>query len=280
MPATVMKKTMTLLKDLFHRFRDDEIIGLSAQLAYFFLLSLFPFLIFMITLVGFLPFSSIEILPLIKEYSPDDKTFELISKNVGEILDSQNEGLLSFGAIATIWVASNGVNAVIRVLNRAYDVTENRSFIKERLMAIVLTVAMIFTIIVALLLPVFGKAIGLFVFSNLGLSDTFLSIWNTLRYVISFFVMVIVFSFLYYIAPNKHLHMRDIIVGAIFATVGWQLVSLAFSFYVTNFGNFSATYGSIGGIIILMIWFYLSAMIIILGGEINALLRKYRVHGI
>ncbi|WP_017754412.1 YihY/virulence factor BrkB family protein [Calidifontibacillus oryziterrae] len=262
-------------KELLYRFNHDEVIGLSAQLAYFFLLSLFPFLLFLITLIGFLPISQDDVLSLVHRYAPGD-TIKLIETNLAMILEKKRGGLLSFGVIATIWSASNGVNAIIRAMNRAYDVTESRTFFVSRLMAIFLTFGMIFVIIVALLLQVFGEAIGLFIIKHLEMANTFMIIWDTFRIITSFFVMVSILAVLYFLAPNKRLRFKEVWTGAVVATIGWQLVSFAFSYFVTNFGNYSATYGSLGGIIVLMIWFYLSAMIIILGGELNAILRMNR----
>ncbi len=272
-----MTKTLdqSLLRELWKRYHNDEVAGLSAELAYFFLLSLFPFLIFLITLIGYLPISQEDALGYLKQYAPG-KTMNLIENTLTVILEKQNDGLLSFGIIATIYTASNGLNAVIRAFNRAYDVKETRSFIVARLMSVLLTLAMIIVIVIALLLPVFGEQIGVFVFSAFGLSDTFLMLWNAARWVVSFFVLLIVFSCLYYFAPNKHLHWREVFSGAIFATLGWILISSAFSYYVGSFGNYSATYGSLGGIIVLMVWFYLTGMIILIGGEINAILNCFR----
>lgn len=267
---------LTFIKELFKRFNKDEVGGLSAELAYFFLLSLFPFLIFLVTLIGYLPLSQVDVLGFIREYAPGE-TMDMIEKNLNAIIGSHNGKLLSFGIIATIWSASNGINAVVRAFNRAYDVKESRSFFVARGISILLTFAMVFVIIVALLLPVFGKQIGMFVFSSLGLSETFLDIWNAARWIVSALILFIVFTFLYFIAPNKRLKIREVISGAFFATFGWMFVSLAFSYYVSSFGNYTATYGSLGGIIVLMIWFYLSGMIIIVGGEINAILNCHRV---
>ena len=267
---------LAFIKELIKRFDEDEIGGLSAELAYFFLLSLFPFLIFMVTLIGYLPLSQVDVLNFIREYAPGE-TMNMIEGNLNAILGSQNGKLLSFGIIATIWSASNGINAVVRAFNRAYDVKESRSFFVARGISILLTFAMVFVIIVALLLPVFGKQIGIFVFSSFGLSDTFLDIWNAVRWIVSALILFIVFTFLYFFAPNKRLKIREVISGAFFATFGWMFVSLAFSYYVSSFGNYTATYGSLGGIIVLMIWFYLSGMIIIVGGEINAILNCHRV---
>ncbi|MED4454616.1 YihY/virulence factor BrkB family protein [Metabacillus fastidiosus] len=273
------KKIWTLAKDLYNRFKEDELSRLSAELAYYFLLSLFPFLIFLITLLAYLPLSEADVLATITQYAPKE-SMVLIETTLNQILSNQNGGLLSFGIIATLWSASNGINAIVRALNRAYDVEEDRSFLVARGMAVVLTIAMVFVILIALLLPVFGKQIGLFISAIYGLSDEFLSIWNAIRWLLSGLILFIVFSALYFIAPNKRLQIKYVLPGSLFATVGWIIVSLAFSFYVSNFSNYSGTYGSLGGIIILMIWFYISGMIIVLGGEINGLLHKRKENSI
>ncbi len=262
---------LSILKSIAKRFLKDEAVGLAAQLAYFFLLSLFPFMIFLMTLIGYLPISADLILDFIREFAPGE-THKLIQENIEGVLSSQNGKLLSVGLIGTVWSASNAINALIRALNRSYHVGESRNFFISRGLAILLTFGMIVVIIVALTLPVFGEKIGLMVFAYFGLSDSFLRAWEIVRWALSFFVLFIVFASLYFFAPNKHLPWKSVIPGAIVATAGWLLSSLLFSYYVSSFGNFSASYGSLGGIIVLMIWFYLSGMVIILGGEVNAVL--------
>lgn len=257
-------------KAFFHRVTEDEIFGLSAQLAYYFLLSLFPFLIFSLALLSYLGISSDQVLGLVESYAPEE-AFHLIKRSLPDILDVRHGYLLSFGVLATIWSASNAINAIIRGLNRAYKVKESRNFFLARGMAILLTIAMIVIIIVALVLPVFGDVIGDFIFSHLQLeASNFEALWYVLRWLFSFLLIVVVISCLYYFAPNKKLSLKDVLIGAVIAAVGWQVASLGFSYYVGNFSAYSATYGSLGGIIILMIWFYLTAMIILMGGEINA----------
>ncbi|WP_407270837.1 YihY/virulence factor BrkB family protein [Radiobacillus sp. PE A8.2] len=268
-----MQKLLAFVKDLFKRVLDDDVFGLSAQLAYFFLLSLFPFLLFLVTLIGFLPIPEVNIMNFIKNYAPVE-IVDMINTNISQLMHDKNGGLLSVGIIGTLWSASNGINAIMRSMNAAYDVKENRPFYISRLIAIVLTVAMLIVIIIAFLLPIFGKMIGVYLFSFFGLSEGFLEIWNTLRWVISSIVFFIVLTALYMMAPNKRVHIKNVAAGAAFATIGWQLTSLAFSYYINNFNNYTATYGSLGGVIVLMIWFYISGVIIITGGEINALMRK------
>jgi membrane protein len=262
-----------LLIELWYRIEEDDVFGLASQLAYFFLLSLFPLLIVIVTVIPYLPFSEVDMLSVIRDFAPGD-TVRLIETNLTEIMANQNSKLLGFGILGTIWSASNGINAIVRAFNKAYDVKENRHFIIARGMAVLFTIAMIFVFIIALLLPVFGKWIGLFLFSEFGLSKEFLIIWNTIRWLVSSIILFIVFTVLYWMAPNKKIKCISVVRGALFSTVGWVLTSWAFSFYVSNFGNYSATYGSIGAIIVLMIWFYLSGFIIILGGEINAYYSK------
>lgn len=270
-----MQNVILFGKQLFKRFNDDDVTGLSAQLAYFFLLSLFPFLIFLVTLVGYLPFNYQDILDFMATYVPTG-TVELLERNIEQIVNNRNGGLLSIGIIGTLWSASNGTNAIMRAFNKAYDVNEDRSFIVSRLIAIVLLLAMLLVIVVAFLLPIFGKTIGIYIFSFIGISEGFLQVWSTLRWVISSVVFFIVFISLYMLAPNKMVHIKDAVIGALFATIGWQVVSLGFSYYVNTIGNYSTAYGSLGGVIVLMIWFFISGVIIITGGEINAILRHNR----
>lgn len=264
-----------LIKQFVVRAQQHDATGLAAQLAYYFLLSLFPFLIFAITLLGYTAIDANDILELIARYAPG-QTAELIEGGIRNVLENKHTGLLSFGIIATIWTASNALNAIIQALDHAYDVEESRSFSKTRVLAVLLTFLMIFVILVSLLLPVFGRMIGLFIFSILGIPSAFFLIWNLIRWMLSFFVMAGAFVCLYYFAPNRRMTIKEVTAGAIFSTIGWQLASLGFSYYVENFGNYTATYGSLGGIIILMLWFYLTALIIILGGELNAVLHAPR----
>ncbi|WP_449622030.1 YihY/virulence factor BrkB family protein [Robertmurraya sp. Marseille-Q9965] len=255
---------------LWKRVEEDDVFGLAAQLAYFFLLSLFPLLIVLVSLIPYLPITQEEMLGVVADFAPGE-TMAFINTNLTEIMSHQSGTLLSFGIIATIWSASNGLNAIIRAFNKAYEVKESRSFIVSRGIAVLFTIAMIFVFIVALLLPVFGKQIGLYLFDTFGYSNLFLAFWNMIRWLLSALIIFIVFLVLYWLAPNKRFKCIDALPGATFSTISWLLVSGGFSYYVSNFGNYSAMYGSIGAVIVLLIWFYLSGIIIILGGEINAL---------
>ncbi|WP_110926135.1 YihY/virulence factor BrkB family protein [Bacillus massiliglaciei] len=269
---TVKWLDLSSLRHLIHRFKQDDIAGLAAQLSYFFILSLFPLLIVLFTLMAYLPFSNEELLHSLRAFAPEE-SMEMIESQLREVLKGDGR-LLSLGIIGTLWSASNGLNAIVKAFNRAYEVKESRSFFVARGMSVILTLAMLFVIVVALLLPVFGKQIGFALFSGFGFSEAFLDIWNGIRWGISFLVLVIVFAMLYWMAPNLRLNCLSILPGALFATAGWMITSFVFSYYVDRIAHYSTTYGSLGGIIALMIWFYLSGLIIIIGGEINALHMK------
>lgn len=265
--------TEGFLKELFIRIKKADLTGLGAQLAFFFLLSLFPLLIFLITLLPFLNLDEAQIFLFIRDYAPGSVAV-LIEKTLGEVFNNRNGGLLSVGAIATIWSASKGMNALTKALNRSYGTEENRSFFITRGLSIVFTILLIAVLIVALVLPVFGHQVGVIIFSIFGMEESFAAIWKVLRWGIPPILIFIVFSITYWIVPNIKLHLMSVIPGAIFATIGWILTSLAFSFYVGSFGSYSNTYGSIGAVIVLMIWLYFSAIILMVGGQVNAVMSE------
>jgi membrane protein len=266
----------SLLKLLWHRVDEDDLPGLSAQLAYYFLLSLFPLLIVLFTLLPYIPIPHQDMLGIVRDFAPVE-AMDLIEKNVHDIMNHRNGGLLSFGIIGTIWSSSNGISAIVKAFNKAYNVKESRSFIVSRGMAILLTFGMIFVLILAIVLPVFGREIGVFLFSQMGYTTEFIKVWDTFSWLVSAIILFLIFTGLYWIAPNVKIKCRSAFPGAAFATVGWIISSIGLTFYVGNISNYSLTYGSIGAIIVLMIWLYISAFIIILGGEINAFYsEKYR----
>ncbi|BAC12831.1 YihY/virulence factor BrkB family protein [Oceanobacillus iheyensis] len=269
-----MESWISLGKKFYQRIEEVDVFGLAAQLAYFFLLSLFPFLLFLLNLIAYLPIDIELIMQTIGTFAPE-QVMQLISTNL-DTLTEQNTGLLSISILGTLWAASNGVNAITRAFNRSYWIDTERSFFTTRLISIVLTIGMVIIILLALLLPVFGRMIGLYVFSMFGFTTGFIEIWETLRWIISSAIFFIVLLFLYKLAPHKRIVFSEVIWGTVFATFSWQLVSWGFSFYVNNLGNYSTTYGSLGTVIVLMIWFYLFGIIIITGGVLNAFIQDQR----
>ena len=262
-------------KELLMRIKKVDVSGLGSQLAFFFLLSFFPLLIFIFTLLPYLNLNQAEVFLFIRDYAPESVAL-LIEDTVGEILNNRNGGLLSIGVIGTIWSASKGMNALTKALNLSYFKEETRSFIVARGMSMVFTVMLIAVLLLALVLPVFGQQIGTLAYTYLGFGENFLRLFNSLRWIIPPILIYAVFSLTYWLVPNLKIRFKGVFFGASFATIGWIITSLGFSYYVTSYGNYSSTYGSIGAIIALMMWLYFSAIILMLGGQINAVMADRR----
>jgi len=262
------------MQDLMLRLQRVEVSALAAQLAYFFLLSFFPLLIFLVTLLPYLNFDTTQVYAFLVNIMPDE-VYRLIENTLNEILTIRNSSLLSIGVLGTIWSASKGVNALIRALNKAYD-TETRGSIIDRGLSLVFTIAFVIVMAVALLLPVFGQQIGHFLFSIVGIEEQFEIVWERLRWSMPLLLIFIVLMGIYWVVPNTSPRLKLIGVwpGALFSTLAWLAVTYVFSFYISNFANYSATYGSIGGVIILMLWLYFTGIILIFGGILNATMQK------
>lgn len=262
------------VQDIVLRIQRVEISALGAQLAYFFLLSFFPMLIFLVTLLPYLNLETELVYSTLVNIMPDE-VYRLIESTLNEILTNRNSSLLSIGIIGTIWSASKGINALFRALNKAYD-TEGRVGIVNRGLSLVFTIALVVVVGVALLLPVFGQQIGHFMFSIVGVEEQFVLFWHNIRWTIPLLLIFLVLLGLYWFIPNTDPRQKIMGVwpGAIFSTLAWLALTYGFSFYISNFANYSATYGSIGGVIILMLWLYFTGMILIFGAVLNATMQK------
>ncbi|AAO36982.1 YihY/virulence factor BrkB family protein [Clostridium tetani] len=256
-------------KNIINKIIEDEVPALASQLSYSLLLSFFPFLIFLMTLLGFSSIDNEYVLLELKTMLPDS-AYELVYNTVIEILGTRDSNLLSFSIIFTVWTSSTGFRAVIKGINKAYDEKEKRSLPKVFLISILSTLSLGFLIILTVLFLVFGQLIGLYLVQKLKMGSLFYLTWNIIRYIIILSSLVVIFALMYKFIPSRKLRWREVMPGAIFATVGWLFSSFIFSYYVNNFANYSRIYGSIGAVIILMVWLYLTSIIIILGGELNA----------
>ncbi|CAM4324699.1 YihY/virulence factor BrkB family protein [Listeria booriae] len=253
------------------RFTANDVSGSAAQLAYYMLFSIFPMLLIVASLLPYFNIDQDQLFTTIKQFVPEE-IYDFINTNLDQLLNSHTGGLLSIGILATLWSASNGMNATTKALNKAYSVLDRRNYLVKRLLSVLFTIGMLAVITVTLLLLVFGQQIGMFIFNHLHVSQDTLDIWNNFRWVVTLAVIFIVFTFIFWIAPNRRSRLFSILPGSVFATIGWAAASFGFAYYVNNFANYSATYGSIGVIIILMLWFYLTGIILMIGGEINAAL--------
>lgn len=261
------------IKELYRRYIDDQVAVYGAEMAYYFLLSVFPFLIFITTLIGYLPYTGDNFLEYMANLLPYE-SYLLVRKNVDQVIHTRNLKLLSFGFISMVWASASGMGAVIRGINRALCQKDNRPFWVAIPLSILFTVLAAMSIIFFIILLIFSKQVGAYLL-DAGMPQLYWRGWKALRYLLAILILMLVFGLLYRYSPCIKVRWRNAIPGTIFATVGWLLVSWIFSWYVNHFWNLSLIYGSIGGIIGLLIWLYISAQLIILGGELNALLLLY-----
>ncbi len=255
----------------------NEITGSGAKLTYYFILSIFPFLIFLLSIISFTPLVGEEVISTLVSILPNEAK-SLISGIVNELVNSRSETLLSTSFILTLWTGSLGITGLFRSINKAYNVKETRPFWKHKMLSVIFTIALAALIIIVLLTLVFGEIIANQIFIYLGAEDFFYQFWRLMRIVVPLLSLITTFVGLYTIAPSttkgNRIKLRYALPGAIFTSVGWILASIVFSFYVRNFSNYTATYGSLGGIIILLVWLNLTNMIIVIGAEVNGAYRK------
>ena len=271
----LLGKGLFFLYILIKKMDDDELIALSAQLSYSFVLAFFPFFIFLMTIIGYLRLDSQQVLIFLETLLPTEVYF-LIQNIVKFVIDTREGSLLSLSLFLSIWSSSAGFRGVMRGLNKAYDVVDTRNYIVKIILSIVYTIGLVFLIILMLILVVFGGVIGDFFvrfFVDYVDVNIVLNSWYIIRYTFIITLMVTVFAIIYYYVPVvKNKKLSKVLPGAIFTTIGWISISIGFTYYVNNLSNYSALYGSIGAVIVLMIWLFLTAMIILLEGEINAIL--------
>lgn len=266
----IIKKSWMLIKDLFSRFINDDLLSIGAQITYFLLLSLFPFLIFLINLISYTTIVNLlDNIEILSTLMPTN-AYTLIRDIINQTVAHRSGTLLSFGMLFALWSSTSGVSSIIRGINKAYDQEETRSFWRILVVSIYFTFQITLVILFSLILIVFGKTLGTHVFDFFGFSDLFQSVWNKVRLIIAFITTILVFISLYHNTPNRKPRIKEVLPGAIFASLGWVIISLAFSFYANNLGNYTNLYGSLGGIIALLTWIYISSIIILLGAEINA----------
>ena len=270
-----IRRQVNLLIHLIVKIKRDDVFALSSQLAYYLILSFFPFMIFLITLIGFSPLSSVEVLNNLNAILPKS-IVELTKSIIFEVVDTQHTGLLGVSVLLMIWTSSSAFRAVIKGVNKAYDFKESRSFIKRAIISMGGIMSLALIILLALAMLVFGNVIGAHIISKIPFYKIIIFLWNMFRYAFVFIVMIFIFALIYMFAPAKRLKLKEVVPGAIFSTMGWIVVSFVFSFYINNFSNYSRFYGSLGAVFILMTWLFLISMIFILGVEINCVIGQIK----
>ncbi|MEF2293613.1 YihY/virulence factor BrkB family protein [Virgibacillus dokdonensis] len=264
-----MMSILLFFYELGRKFFIYKVYDLSAQMAYYFLLSVFPFLFVIYSLIPYLPFNEDYILTLIEPYAPDT-TYRLIRNTLTAVLANQNQPLLSLSLVISVWLASMGFQSMKRILNTAYNVHEKESIVRQVIEGLMLTIGFMIVFLFSVVVPVLERTLRAYlvdIFTN----DSFHRLWDFIQWGVGSFLIMTFFLLLYYFTPNLRVKVKQVLPGALVATIGWQIISLQFATFVSR-NNYTAFYGQLGGIVVLMIWFYMSAMIIIIGGLVNAMI--------
>ena len=263
-----------LAKRVWNEITTDRVFGRAAELSYYFLLALFPLLIFLTSVIGIVVGSGTGTRHALFNYLArimPPSAFQLLDTTMYEVAQASGSGKISFGLLAALWAASNGMTAITDSLNAAYDLEESRPWWKQRLVAIVLTIAISVLILAALVLVVAGGNIGEGVANHYGFGTAFAVTWKIIQWPVIFAALVLSFALIYYFAPDSHKQAWQWLTpGAAIGVALWLLVSIAFRVYLHFFDSYSKTYGSLGAVIVLMLWLYFTGAAVLIGGEINS----------
>ena len=254
----------------------DDCMGMAAQIAFYTMLGLFPFLIFLLSVVSTFPIGE-ALQPMLLEALADQMPAEAanyVADVVMNLLPSTNQGLLSFGLLASLWGASMAVGALITTINRAYNIRTRRNIATQKALSIALTLALSGLWLMSMTIILVGPQITQNIFEFMGIASETNTFWTSVRIPMAFVLNLIALSVLYYIAPEAKQKFRWILPGAITSTILWMVASSAFRVFLRNFGAYNKTYGSLAALVILMIWLWLSGLVFLLGAEINSLMKR------
>ena len=257
-------------KRLGQKITDDDILGNAAQVAFYFSFALFPLLLFLMSLLGILLSDKQdlqnELFTMLGQIMPRS-AFDLVKTTLDEVTSHASGGKLTFGIVTTLWAASAGVDNMRGTLNQVYDLKETRSWIKAKLVSLSLTIAIGVLILIAIGALVYGSQL---LDSILPVDSPY--VLEALEWVVILAVLLLAFALLYNFAPNHSpLQWKWITPGAVIGVILWVVASGAFRLYLRYFDSYAATYGSLGAMIILLLWLYLTALVILIGGAINAI---------
>jgi len=260
----------SILKRAFVDVNQNHTLAFAAGLSYYFVLSLFPALIALSAVLGYLPIPGLfnQILTLMARFVPAD-SMGVVRQIVHDVISPHRGALLSFGLIGTLWTASSGFAGMIEALNVAYNVPETRPYWKTRGLSLILTFVAGGLLLLALGPMLVGPKFGEWMARDLGVSYLWARIWPVLRWTVSGGFIVMAVESMYFLAPNVKQRFGHTLGGAVFAVATWLALSFALGIYFQNFANLNRTYGVLGGGIALMTWLYWSSFVILLGAEIN-----------
>jgi len=254
----------------------DDAMGMAAQIAFYAMLGLFPFLIFVLSMISMFPIGESLKPILLQELQTQmpPEAAQYVTNIVIGILPESNQGLLSFGLLAGLWGASMAIGALITTINRAYNIRPRRNIITQKILSIVLVLTLSALWMLAMLIILTGPQITQQIFQWMGIASETNYFWTSIRLPMAFLLNLTALAILYYIAPEAKQKFRWIMPGALTATVLWLLASGGFRIFLRNFGAYNKTYGSLAVVVILLVWLWISGLIFLLGAEVNALMKR------
>ena len=257
----------------------DNALGLAAQLAFYFLLALVPAIAFVVAVASFFPPRLLgDMVSSLAGFAPPD-VVRILREQLDGLAGGANGGILTAGLAMALWSSSAAIVSIIDAMNRAYDIEEGRPWWQVRLTAIVLTVGLAVFVVVAFALVLVGPDVADRLLSGGQLGAAFAMTWKIVQWPIVMAIIAVAIACINYFAPDAEQDWAWVTPGAVLATILWLVASLAFKFYLARFGDYNATYGSLGGVVILMLWFYLSGLAILIGAEMNAEIEHASPHG-
>lgn len=265
-----MRKTIKKIQEFAGQVSQKHVGAYAAQSAYFFVLSMIPIILLLLTIIQYTPVTKADVMTAMVNVFPEANMQDFMVGIVNEVYN-QSKTVIPVTAIVAMWSAGKGVLAVTTGLNCAYELRETRNYVFLRIRASIYTVMFIAVIVMALVLSVFGNNISIFVYHKFPFLAETTDLIMRLRTVISFVVMVGMSLLVYHFLPNKKIPFRDLILGSIFTSMGWLVISFIFSMYLTIFKGFSGLYGSMTAIILVMLWLYFCMYVMLLGGLINCI---------
>lgn len=261
----------SLASELVNRFWEHNVAQVGGQLAYFILLSAFPFLIYVNTLIGFLNLTTFEIREFLEPVFPAD-VVSLITSYIRYVSENRSVSLLSFGIVISIFSASKSVRALSTVIDNAYGVEKQRGFWWNLGFSLLFIFGLgLMVAAIAIIIPL-GESFFLELTDLFGLSDRVAVHLNLWRWAVTIAVLFIVLALMYYFVPNRRMRVTNVLPGALLGVIGFLFLTRGFSIYVTYFLKNSAIYGSINAVILLLLWLYCAGLIIAVGAELNGAL--------
>lgn len=271
------KEWLRFFETIQRKYQEAEVTNSSVVIAYYLLLSFFPIVIIIGNLLPLLNLDINTILPYFSTIIPE-AIYQEIVETIHRLLTSSSSGMLSFGIVAAFWAASKGMNAMQVSMNKAYGVEPRKNMFVIRLASLAFTLILVLGIVALVLVFSFGQVVLNYLTPLLQLPEELVAIFQSVKWPVTLFVLLFVFTLVYYMVPNAQVKVKFVLPGAIFATIGWVFLSQAFAIYVRYFSGRTLSYGSVGIFIVLMLWLNGSGIVLTLGAVINASIDEFR-HG-